>query len=202
MPVLTSRPEAESTNSRAAPKFTRSRQMMECLRKEMLYSEKRPRDLLFSSMERLLERQPMMVAQLARESAVLARQLAAESGFEFEPWDPVSKAVVKTLLMSGALLTPDGDPIPFDIAAHAAIAAGLREGFRDAAEAFLLEFLIARLGDVTTRDHVALAHTLFRQFDPLVRREDFEDRVVILLAQLSDRVALSGDTYGVREVQP
>jgi len=36
---------------------------------------------------------------------------------------------------------------------------------------------------------------LCRQFDRDVPIEDMEDRVVILLAQLADRVELRGDTY-------
>ena len=44
-------------------------------------------------------------------------------------------------------------------------------------EAYLIEFLIAKLGDISIRDHKALAHALFRQFDPSVSMEDLEDRV-------------------------
>jgi len=183
-------------------RFARSRQMIDCLRNEFLYSDKRARDVLFDSIERIIaERPPMMVSQLTREATSLARELTAEAGFEFENWDPTSKAVVNALLMADTLLTPVGRPIEFGIAAQAAIVGGLCEGYRDRTEAFLLEFLIGRLGDVTTRDHTALAHALFRQFDPRVRREDFEDRVVILLARLEDRVVLAGKTYALRELE-
>jgi len=173
--------------------------MIEALRKEWLYSEKRPRDLLFTAIERLIrDRPPMMVSQLGREAALMARQLSAEAGFEFENWDAAARAVMKTLLMASALRTRDNRPIEFNIAAHAALVGGLADGYRDAAEAFLLEYLIGRLGDVTTRDHTALAHALFRQFDARVPIEDLEDRVVILLARLADRVVLSGDAYELR----
>ncbi len=91
------------------------------------------------------------------------------------------------------------NPAASRTSAQASTVGALREGFRELSEAFLLEFLIRRLGDVTTRDHTALAHALFRQFDPRVRRGDLEDRVVILLARLSDRIALSGDAYCSRE---
>jgi hypothetical protein len=62
--------------------------------------------------------------------------------------------------------------------------------------------LIERLGDVGTRDHMALAHALFRQFDRGVPMEDLEDRVVILLAQLAQHVELAGERYSVRSAQP
>jgi len=54
---------------------------------------------------------------------------------------------------------------------------------------------------VTVRDHRALAHVLFRQFDPEVPIGDLEDRVVILLARLADRVELQGDRYVARTVR-
>ena len=187
----------------SSPKFARSGQMVDSLRKEWLYSEKRPRDVLFDAIEQVIaERPPMMVSQLAREAVRLARQLSSESGFEFENWDAVAKAVVKTLLMAGALETPGGDVIPFDITAQASVVGALRAGYRDLAEAFLLEFLIRRLGDVTTKDHTALAHALFRQFDASIRLEDLEDRVVVLLARLAEKVVLSNDAYELRTLEP
>ena len=195
--------EAPRSRAAQAPRFARSGQMIDSLRKEWLYSEKRPRDLLFTAIERLIgERPPLMVSQLGREAALLARQLSTEAGFEFENWDAAARAVMKTLLMARALRTPDDRVIEFNIAAHAALVGGLRDDYRDATEAFLLQFLIGRLGDITTRDHTALAHALFRQFDARVPVEDLEDRVVILLARLADRVVLSGDTYELRLLAP
>jgi hypothetical protein len=76
--------------------------------------------------------------------------------------------------------------------------ATVRDQFEDLTEAFLLETLIRRLNDVTIRDHRALAHALFRQFDRSVPLDDLEDRVVVLLARLADRVELQGDRYVAR----
>src|SRR5688572_1934597 len=79
----------------APPRFARSGQMVECLRQEMLYSDKRARDLLFVAIEQLVaERPPMMVLQLTRESALRARRLSERSGFELENWSTVSRAVM------------------------------------------------------------------------------------------------------------
>jgi hypothetical protein len=88
--------------------------------------------------------------------------------------------------------------VPRDITAQATPVAIVRDEFKDTTEAFLLEILIRRLGDVTVRDHRALAHVLFRQFDREVPIEDLEDRVVVLLARLADRVELRGDRYIAR----
>jgi hypothetical protein len=177
--------------------------MADCLRTTLLYSEKRPRDALFRIIEHLLkdgERtgEPMILSRLTREAARRARHRAQGVGFEFRHWDTTSKTVVKAMLCAGVLLGTDGLPIPPGITAQATPVAGLRDGYQDITEAFLLETLIRRLGDVTTRDHRSLAHALFRQFDRDVPIEDLEDRVVILLAQLADRIELLDDTYVAR----
>jgi hypothetical protein len=176
--------------------------MVNCLRQELLYSEKRARDLLFAALEALVggtsEGLPI-VARLTREATALAKEEAGRTGYEFTNWDNAAKAVVKAMLMSESLLDPASQPIVFDVSAHASPVGSLREDYQDRTEAFLLEFLLRRLGDVTVRDHMALAHALFRQFDRTVPMDDLEDRVVILLARIADLVVLDGDTYTVRE---
>lgn len=179
--------------------------MGDCLRKQLLYSEKRPRDIVFRAIEEILSGhkqsgEPLILWRLTREAATRARQQAERSGFECQHWETTSKAVVKAMLCAGALLTTDGSAIPPGITAQATPVAALHERYQDLTEAFLLEVLIQRLGDVTTRDHTALAHALFRQFDRGVPLEDLEDRVIILLAQLADRVDLRGDKYCAREL--
>jgi hypothetical protein len=185
-------------------RFGRSRQMADCLRSDLLYSEKRPRDMLFGAIEQIVAEHaghPMMLSRLTREAAPRARQRAEAAGFAFRHWDTVSKAVAKAMLCAGVLLAADGNPIEPGIAAQATPVAGLEKGHADITEAFLLEVLIRRLGDVTTRDHTALAHALFRQFDRGVPLEELEDRVVILVAGLADRVELRGERYCAREVR-
>ena len=199
-----------TTNGTAAPdaplpstRFSRSRQMGDCLRRELLYSEKRPRDILFREIEHIVSNagegdDPKIVSRLTREAAARARQQAGETGFEFALWDTASKAVVKAMLCARVLLAADGRPISPGITAQATPVAALKDRYQDITEAFLIRFLIDRLGDVTTRDHTALAHVLFRQFDRSVPLEDLEDRVVILLAQLADDVQLCDEVYSVR----
>jgi hypothetical protein len=177
--------------------------MGDCLRKELLYSEKRPRDMLFREIERIVSETsdgdgPKILSRLTREAAARARQHAEEAGFEFALWDTASKAVVKAMLSAGVLLDADGRPIEPGITAPATPVAALKDRYQDITEAFLLRFLIDRLGDVSTRDHTALAHALFRQFDPGVPLEDLEDRVVILLAQLAKELELHDEVYSVR----
>lgn len=200
-------PTAKSGNHAPLPgdpqRFARSRQMIDALRREWIYSEKRPRDVVFLAVERLVREQPpMMVSQLTREAAPLAREIATQSGVVFDNWEACTRAVVRTLLMAETLHAPGGEVIRFDITSQASLVGSLRLDFCDAAEAFLVASIIRSLGDVTTRDHTALTHVLFRQFDQRVPIDQLEDRLAILMARLADRVALDGDVYIVQSGQP
>jgi hypothetical protein len=140
-----------------------------------------------------------MLARLARAAATQAAREAGKQGFEFENWATAARAVVHAKLGARVLLTYAGQEIAPGVTAHAARVLSLKDEYRDDTEAHLLETVIRRLGDVTLRDHVALAHTLFRQFDRSIPIEEMEDRVVVLLARLVDRVELRDDgTYAIR----
>jgi hypothetical protein len=181
-------------------RFTRSRQMLDCMRRELLYSEKRPRDFIFAAIDELLHepgRDATILSRLRRDATAIARRQAAAAGVEFGNWETAGKAVVEAMLRAGAFLTPRGAVIFPGVEALATAVGSAREGFRDLTESFLLEFIIGRLGDVTVRDHIALAHALFRQFDPNVSMADQEDRVAILLARRSDRIELRGQNYAL-----
>lgn len=186
-----------------AQNSARSLQMIHCLRERFLYSEKRARDMIFRAVEDILRgggtgAMHLIVSRLTREAANNARREAQRIAFEFSNWDIASKAVINAMLAAGVLLTDNDARIPAGIAALGTRIAALKPGYQDLTEAYLLEFLIRKLGDVTTRDHKALAHALFRQFDRSIPMEDFEDRVAILLATLAGRVTLRDNgTYAV-----
>lgn len=191
---------AHGASRAVSPKFQRSGRMVDCLRQDLLYSEKRPRDFIFAAIEQLLNENdaPIILSRLKRDATSRARQLAASAGLQFSNWETTGTAVVRAMLGASAFLTPEGKAVPSGVEALGTAVASVREGHRDLTESFLLEFLITRLGDVTLHDHKPLAHALFRQFDRTVSMEDQEDRVAILLARLSDRVELSGQRYTVR----
>ena len=180
------------------PKATRSRQMVNVLRQQFLYSEKRARDIIFREIEAILCQlsSPFTVSKLAREAAAWAPERARQAGYALSNWDTPTKATINAMLGAGVLIGEEGHPIPPTIAAPATKVVALAGQFQDRMEAYLLEVVLRKLGDVTARDHKALAHALFRQFDPNVLIDDLEDRVAILLASLSGRVALAeGGTY-------
>ena len=186
-----------------APNSARSLQMINCLRDCFIYSEKRARDIVFHCLDEILRgsgagSKRLILSRLMREAANNARREAQRIGFEFSNWETVSRAVINAMLAAGVLLTHNDAPIPTGIAALGTAIVGLKAGYRDLTEAYLLEFLIRNLGDVSARDHKALAHALFRQFDRSIPMEDLEDRVAILLATLHGRVVLrENGTYSV-----
>jgi hypothetical protein len=195
----------------AAPqRAARSGQMIACLRRSFLYSEKKARDILFRVVESILasnkvsaDRIGVILSRLTREAAQRAAEEAERIAYQFSNWEVASRAVLNSMLHAGVLLSHDGSTIHPGISAHATPIAGLKEGFEDITEAHLLEFLVRTLGDVSVRDHRALAHALFRQFDPNVLMYDLEDRVVLLLATLSRSVVLHPDgSYAVRSEIP
>src|SRR5689334_10452658 len=139
---------APQSNSRPS----RSRQMVNTLRQEFVYSEKRVRDIIFREIEATLqERQsPVILSRLTREAASRGRVRSQQAGFDFSNWDTASKATVNAMLGAGALLARDSRPIALTISAQATEVAKLIPGFEDITEAYLLELLIRKLGDVST----------------------------------------------------
>lgn len=187
--------------NRNTPQYARSAQMMAALRAAFLYSEKRARECVFASAEKALassERVPTLSA-LIRSTLHLARVHAASIGYELANSETVTRAVFNAMVRAGALLGLNGQPISSGVRSYADHVEGFAEDYRDLTESFLLEFLIEALGDVRPRDHLALAHVLFRQFDTNVPVTDLEDRVVTLLANISDRIDVcDSGTYVVR----
>jgi len=179
-------------------KSQRCHQMVSALRENFIYSEKRARDFVFYALEAALERsrdgagRPLL-SKLTREVAADARLAAEKAGYEFATWETTTKAVINSMLGAGVLLSEGGAPVRRDVRAQVTPILGVKPEYRDLTEAYLLEWLIRKLGDVRTRDHKALAHALFRQFDPSVSVDDLEDRVVELLATMADRVTLRED---------
>jgi hypothetical protein len=172
--------------------------MVNILRENFIYSEKRARDFVFYALEASLERarehpsRPLL-SKLTREVAERARSAAEKAGYEFATWETTTKAVINSMLGAGVLLSEGGVPVRRDVRAQVTQIFALKPHYRDLTEAYLLEWLICKLGDVRTRDHKALAHALFRQFDPSISVDDLEDRVVALLATMADRVVLRED---------
>jgi hypothetical protein len=195
----------ERQHARPPLKPLRSGEMVSCLRENYLYSEKRARDILFGAIQKAVAMagdSPLMLCSLTREAAKGARDDANAAGYKFSNWEITAKAVIGAMLGAGVFVTHDGLPVPVGIAAQATPIGGLKKGYQVLTEAFLIEFLIRKLGDVTTRDHRALAHALFRQFDLSISMDYFEDRVAMLVATLADRVILSeAGVYSIRETK-
>jgi hypothetical protein len=181
-----------------SPKITRSSQMIHCLRSNLLYSDKRMRDILFRAASHVVRLRTgssdtVMLSRLTREMEVIGREWGTQDRIESNNWDMPAKAVVNTMIRAGVLFDRHGTPIPAGVGANASAIAGIADQFEDRCEAFLIEFLIRKLGNVTTRDHKALAYALFRRFDPSVLIEDLEDRAIVLISRLEGSVILADD---------
>jgi hypothetical protein len=176
--------------------------MAAVLRAGFLYSEKRARDCVFTALERTLANasEPPTLATLTRSTLQEARLEATRIRYDLVNSEIVTRAVFNAMTRAGVLLGTDGHPLVLSVRSYAARVASLKRSFRDDTECFLLEYLIQTLGDVGTRDHLALAHVLFRQFDIAIPMADLEDRVVTLLDTMSDRLELRGGrTYAIRQ---
>ena len=177
--------------------------MMDRLRARYLYCEKRPRDFVFGAVETIVNgpsQRKLLLHRLRRLAAERANAEAMRRGYLFTNWEMAARTTLNAMLLSGSVLTQGGQAIEPGIAAEGSEIAALHPDFVDRTERFLLEYLIRDLGDVTVRDHTALAHALFRQFDASVAMEEMEDRVAELLSGLADSVALNDHgTYTFRE---
>jgi len=173
--------------------YARSAQMASVLRTAFLYSEKRARDCVFTAAETVLMTgaPPPTLAALIRSALQAARDRATLIHYQLLNSETVTRAVFNAMLRAEVLLDLEGNPIRMDLRAYATRVRSLAPDFRIQTEAFLLEFLIGTLGNIGTRDHIALAHALFRQFDPNVPVTDLEDQLVTLLAAMEDRIELS-----------
>lgn len=177
---------------------SRSGQMIDCLRKNLLYSDKRMRDIFFRATRKLIGQHERdgtseMLSRFTRELESTGRAWGTAEGVEANNWDMPAKAVVNTMVRAGVLFDQRSNPIQAGVGANAAAISAISESFEQRCEVFLIEFLIRKLGDVTVRDHKALAHALLRQFDPNIAIGDLEDHVVFLISHLESSVALTED---------
>jgi hypothetical protein len=189
--------ETQTSEIRAKP--SRSAIMVDCLRAKYLYCEKRARDIVFDAAEAVIGASHECALRLHRLRRLTAERAQAEAAgreYVFANWDMGTKTTLSAMLQAGVLLTHDGETIPANITAEGMEVVALQPDFRDQTESFLLEFLIRELGDVSIRDHTALAHALFRQFNAAIAMDELQDRVALLLASLARSVALQADgTY-------
>src|SRR5262245_61362532 len=96
----------------ASVRFARSRQMIDCLRAEFLYTEKRVRDVVFGEIETLLAARPLAISRLVRGAAGRACRRAERIGVACGNWNVASRATIHAMLAAGVVLRADGSPIP------------------------------------------------------------------------------------------
>jgi hypothetical protein len=189
----TSEPTESITPSPAVEKgHGRTTQMQQCLKNRYIYSPKLIWNYIFStlhSQSNKLCTNPVTVSQLLREARIKAEQVATSEGVKFDFWPSASDGVLENLVAAGALLDAQGTSIKPGPHARGTKVYGLQTDFEDCCEAYLLEYLITALGDVTwPRDRTAIAHALFKVGPSRKEVYELQERVDELLVRLRDRV--------------
>ena len=192
-PIMQSEPTPASAVENPTPaepeKYQRSRQMRASVQKARLFTEKPTRDLLFKTVKPIVSRQRLQLSALRR---TLAEESFAASGYSDSDklkWDAQVYFFCRLLVFSGSLQGAAG------ALSHGAAADGtevheISPTVEDDAEAYLIEYIIRDLGNVTEFEHCPLAHAILRQFDSAAEMGALKDRVAFLISRIADRVSL------------
>jgi hypothetical protein len=178
------------------PLYERSAEFRSRLTELGIFCEKRERDILLEALAELLKNGPHPISWLRRELPKAAAELAKQRNVCAQtPFPRIVNFFIKLLLMSGVLKGPDGKVIERNAGAEASKVDRLTEDPTDRVESYLLEQILRR-SDVKDREHWQLALALFREFDQSVSLDDKLDRIAVLIAGLSDCIALKNEgTY-------
>ena len=181
-------------------KYPRSRMMRASVQKAKLFNEKPIRDLLFKSVKQIVTRGRLQLSALRR---TLAEESFPASGFTDKlKWDAQIYFFCRLLVFSGTLQGPGG-PLSHGAAADGTEVHEISPTVEDDAEAYLIEYIIRDVGNVTEFEHSPLAHAILRRFDPTMDMGALKDRVAFLISKISDRVTLDeSGTYVHRVSKP
>lgn len=182
----------------------RTVQMQKCLKDRYMYSPKLIRDYIFAALRSAmgsLSATPVTVSQLVRQASTKAEGDAKGEGVKYDFWRAAHDGVLENLVGAGALLDEHKATIKPGPHARGTKVYELQLDFEDRCEAYLLEYLITALGDVTwPRDRTAIAHALFKVGPSRKEVYELQEKVDELLVRLRDRVVEKKD--GTLVVQP
>jgi hypothetical protein len=132
---------------------------------------------------------PVTVSRLLRETSDEAQKKAAVESVVFDHWPTATTGILENLVAAGALLDEQKASIKPGPQARGTKVSELQGDFEEACEAYLLEYLISALGNVTwPRDRTAIAHALFKVGPSRKEVYELQERVDELLVRLRDRV--------------
>lgn len=175
-------------------KYPRSREMRTSVQKAKLFNEKPIRDLLFKTVKGIVGREQHL--QLSALRRILADESFTESQFSDKvKWDGQVYFFCRLLLFSGTFVDARGDALSHGASADGTEVHDIRTTLEDDAEAYLIEYIIRDLGNVTEFEHTPLAHAVLRQFDTALEMGKLKDRVAFLISKVSERLTL--DESGV-----
>lgn len=139
-----------------------------------------------------MNRNPLQFSTLRR---MLAEETFAESSYaDRQKWDAQVYFFCRLLVLSGTLRGPAG-VLTYGAGTDGTEVSEISESVMDDAEAYIIEYIIRDLGNVTEFEHVPMAHAVLREFDSAIDLGAQKDRVALLIAEIADRVTL--DESGV-----
>ena len=175
---------------------TRTQSMIKCLKDRFIYSPKDVRDLLFAAVrvQKLdLKDAPKKAGLLLHGALAAAKSEASHQDIEFLYWGAAADAFMEMMLAAGVLRTADDTSLKPSPYARTEMVSAISEDLEDRCEAYLLEYLISKMADITLRDRLALAHALFKVSPQKKQAFELQDRVDEVLAVLRDRVSERSD---------
>jgi hypothetical protein len=182
----------------------RTLEMIAALKHRRIYTGKQIRDYIFTALRSAMEQPnliPLSTSQLVRQVCSAAEAQAKADGVSFTFWYAASDASFEMMLHAGVLLDENGKPIPSGIGSRGTKVHRIVPNFEDRCEVFLLEFLIKTLGNISSHDRTALAHSLFKVAPDKKSIYDMQDWVDELLVMLQDRISESEDGVFVVDKQ-
>lgn len=174
----------------------RTRQMVDGLKAEGIYSPKPIRDYIFRSLKALIAQGqlfPLPATQLIRRARMSAESEAKNAGVSYDYWPVAGEAVLELLLSAGVLMDEKKSSIKSGLHARGRSVAALDSEFEEKCERYLLKRIVSRLGDVTKHDRTSLAHALFKVPRAEKSLDEMLDRVDQLFSQLEDEIVESSD---------
>lgn len=156
-----------------------------------------PRKYLFDAVELIFAEitEPITSSQLIVLARKKAKDSANNAGYNrSQNWEAIGDCFLRMMLSAKVLIKPDGTPILNGIGAYSKPVVKVLPDFRDLCEAFLLEHIIHKIGDIALNDVFALGLALYQKGgDDPTPKEEIIERTDILLQLLFDAERIAVD---------
>jgi hypothetical protein len=165
------------------------------------------RELLFDAVEGIvsdLDGELVLVTELFSRAVKRAQEKAAEAGYTSEKnWPTAERCIRRLMLWAGVLIGEEEEPIADKIGSNSRRLVKLAPDFRRKCEAYLMEHIIEKLGDIKYDDDpYYLGLTLFRRGkERAVAPEELKDKADVILVYLEENGRIEMDTDRVVRIK-